>query len=47
MRMWDLRSNLCQGVLQVPNAVPTAAYDHQVVPCARESVVEAAVVGRH
>jgi len=29
VRMWDLRSNLCQGVLQVPNAVPTAAYDHQ------------------
>ena len=29
MRLWDLRSHLCQGVLQVP-AAPAAVFDQQV-----------------
>jgi len=31
MRLWDLRTNVCQGLLQAP-ARPCAAFDQQVSP---------------
>lgn len=31
MRLWDLRTNGCQGLLQAP-AQPCAAFDQQVPP---------------
>ena len=30
MRLWDLRTNVCQGLLQAP-ARPCAAFDQQVL----------------
>ena len=30
MRLWDLRVPHCQGLLEVPSGIPTAAYDLQV-----------------
>ena len=31
MRLWDVRTNVCQGLLQAP-AQPCAAFDQQVSP---------------
>ena len=30
MRLWDLRAPHCQGLLEVPSGIPTAAFDLQV-----------------
>lgn len=30
MRCWDLRTPSCQGLLEAPSGIPTAAFDHQV-----------------
>ena len=39
MRLWDLRVPHCQGLLEVPSGIPTAAYDLQVgmQPCCQPS----------
>ena len=30
VRLWDLRTNMCQGLLEVPGHHPCAAFDQQV-----------------
>ena len=31
VRLWDLRTNICQGLLTVPGQQPCAAFDQQVL----------------